>query len=129
MSAQLWTPGGSATGGVAGALHACHLDGWSGIRLLLVAIHMHHDPWSLLAFNSTLAVQAAQPQSKEEALRSMQSYRAGLSQALAKHEDQLKAQASPSEGVIKYTFCTSLSSHGFCCGNSVCMGLQACVPA
>lgn len=70
--------------------------------MLLVAVHTHRDPWSLLVFNITTALQGAQSQSKEEALRSMQSYRAGLSQALAKHEDQLKAQASPSEGVMKF---------------------------
>ena len=28
----------------------------------------------------------------------MQSYKTGLSQALAKHEDQLKAQRAPAEG-------------------------------
>lgn len=44
--------------------------------------------------------QGAQAHSKEEAVKSMQSYKAGLSQALANHEDMLlKAQRAPGEGV------------------------------
>jgi len=44
--------------------------------------------------------QGAQAHSKEEAVKSMQSYKAGLSQAQANHEDMLlKAQRAPGEGV------------------------------
>ena len=56
----------------------------------------------------------------------MQSYRAGLSQALAKHEDQLKAQASPSEGDKGWFALVSLSGNGLVCGERARTGLQGC---
>ena len=57
-----------------------------------------HMPVAVHKRLASLPLQAGQPLSKEEALRNMQSYKAGLAQALSKHEDLLKAQRAPAEG-------------------------------
>ena len=93
---------------------------------------MHHNLSSLLSptFKSAWALQGAQSQSKEEAIRSMQSYRAGLTQALAKHEDQLKAQASPSEGdKVRLAFLLCLSAKIIAAAKAQGLGQQGCVLA